>query len=369
MQIDFHHGVTYVVSRLAGFDAISAEVMAYCAQYVDDATNEGIIHFDNGFVFKRLSSAHKMLNYRNFRQLAQHKVWIPFHFLPGNGGFPLGQGLDQEPIYKLICLPNSYVAQDLLKECIYQRYAPYSLHWLGIALHVYADTWAHQGFAGVNHPVNEAKLILDGVGRPDNQATSRVRQYFHKNKNLMTRIANTVMSETMPIGHGAVLSHPDQPYLKWGYINGLNQVIQRNNAKDFLEAADFMYQWLQRYRLGNVDAVVPRLPSEDKAVIANLLENLRDKRGKVRHQQWLEAIKAGKFSFGASEVKYIPKGKGSWKYDALGTEKERDSGSEIFPYSSQFLASHWKLFHDALEKHRFFVAHELLPRYGISVDC
>ena len=28
MQIDFHHGVTYVVSRLAGFDHADAETIA-----------------------------------------------------------------------------------------------------------------------------------------------------------------------------------------------------------------------------------------------------------------------------------------------------------------------------------------------------
>jgi len=33
MQIDFHHGVTYVVARLAGFEHKAASIIAYCAQY------------------------------------------------------------------------------------------------------------------------------------------------------------------------------------------------------------------------------------------------------------------------------------------------------------------------------------------------
>ena len=84
MQIDFHHSVTYVLSRIAGFLHSEASIIAYCAQYVDDATNSGIIHFDNGWSFDRICSAHKLLDYRNFQELANHHVWIPFHFLPGN---------------------------------------------------------------------------------------------------------------------------------------------------------------------------------------------------------------------------------------------------------------------------------------------
>ncbi len=39
MQIDFHHTVTYVIARLAGFSQTEAGVIAYSAQYVDDAVN------------------------------------------------------------------------------------------------------------------------------------------------------------------------------------------------------------------------------------------------------------------------------------------------------------------------------------------
>jgi hypothetical protein len=59
MQIDFHHGVTYVIARLAGFDHRQADVVSYCSQYVDDAVNSGTICFDNGAMFTRISSAHK----------------------------------------------------------------------------------------------------------------------------------------------------------------------------------------------------------------------------------------------------------------------------------------------------------------------
>ncbi len=51
MQIDGHHGLTYIAARLAGFTAYDAQVIAYSAQYVDDATNWGVLRFDNGAMY------------------------------------------------------------------------------------------------------------------------------------------------------------------------------------------------------------------------------------------------------------------------------------------------------------------------------
>ncbi|MEC4727526.1 hypothetical protein HWQ46_18440 [Shewanella sp. D64] len=37
MQIDGHHGLTYIAARFAGFNSKEAAKVAYSAQYVDDA--------------------------------------------------------------------------------------------------------------------------------------------------------------------------------------------------------------------------------------------------------------------------------------------------------------------------------------------
>ncbi len=353
MQIDFHHGVTYVVARLAGFDHDSANIVAYSAQYVDDAINAGLIRFDNGALFSRISSAHKMLDYRNFKELANHYVWVPFHFLPGNGGLPADQDPPGTFIEKLICRPNSYVAQDMVRECINQRHHPYGIYRLGVTMHVYADTWAHQGFAGISHRVNEATCLIDQQGQPDHKLGNRLKNFF--------------IGEALPLGHGTVLSNPDKPFLRWGYTNGRGEKIVRDNPSDFLAAADWMCQAMQRYRLGNPEAMVPGLQESDKRRIAELFETIRDEKGEVRHQRWLAAIADGMFSFGPATVTYTSKGKGSWKYEALKTESAVDRDNEVFPYSPAFLTSHWKLVHDALQAHRFYIVHELLPKYKICI--
>jgi len=357
MQIDFHHGATYVIGRLAGFSDRDARVVAYCAQYVDDATNSGTIRFRNGAMFERISSAHKMLDYRNFKDLSNHRVWIPFHFLPGNASLPAGENPEGSFIHELICRPDSHVARDMVNDCILNRECePYSLHRLGITMHVYADTWAHQGFAGVNHEVNEARDISGATGKSDSRFFDRVKTYF----------ASAFVCEALPLGHGAVLSHPDLPFLKWGYTNGFGERIERDNPRDFLEAADRMCVAMQRYRAGDPDAEAPGLPPDDRKKIGKMLRTIRDKDGEARHLVWCDAIASGEFSFGpVVPPEYVPKGKGSWKHRSIGTNKSVDDFDDCFTFRKKFVKSHWKLFHDALQSHRFRLVHIVLPRYGI----
>ncbi|MBD0336208.1 MAG: hypothetical protein ICV62_12020, partial [Cyanobacteria bacterium Co-bin13] len=310
MQIDFHHGVTYVCARLAGFEHAEADIVAHCAQYVDDSISAGLIRFDNGAMFNRISSAHKMLDYRNFRELANSQVWIPFHFLPGNGGLPAGQEPAGSFINKLICRPNSPVAQAMVQECIRHRHKPYGLYRLGITLHVYADTWAHQGFAGVNHRVNYANDLVDSNNIPDQSLINRLQSFF--------------IGEALPLGHGSVLGNPDKPFLRWGYTNGRGEKVVRDNPKDFLEAADQMYRAMQRFRAADPEAPVLGLPEPDRSLIAHMLTSITQAKGEMRHQAWLAAIAAGKFSFGPAVAHYAAKGRQSWKYQALRVEEGSD---------------------------------------------
>lgn len=363
MQIDFHHATTYVIARYAGFDHPDASILAYCAQYVDDATNNGTLTFDNGAMYNHTSSAHKMLDYKNFNELSNHKVWIPFHFLPGNGQKPAGESPDGGFIEKLICRPNSPIAQDMVRECISHADKPYSLHRLGITMHIYADTWAHQGFAGVIHKVNDIHA-LDEAGEENQSFLKRKKHFF---KDLVNGITGKFIGDAVPLGHGAALSDPDKPYLKWSYHDYHNQLVRRDNTELFLEAAEAMCKAMQRFRLGDPEAPVGGLPQNARDKIKSLFLSISDEDGDRRHQQWLKKIAEGFFDFGAVKLEYLAKGDLSWKYKALGRLKSIDNKNDTFHYQVSFLKSDWKMFHDALLAHRFFIIHDLLPRYGICV--
>ena len=354
MQIDGHHALTYIAARLAGFAHRPASIIAYSAQYVDDATNSGVIRFTNDAMYNRISSAHKMLDYRNSDELANHKVWVPFHFLPGNGGAPAGENPKGSFIRKLVCTPDSYVARDMLRACVVDHEKPYALHRLGIAMHVYADTWAHQGFAGVNHKINEVSKV-----ESNNKKLER---------NFINKILNFFLSETFPLGHGAALSHPDLPTLVWEYKNGLNEKVKRDNLQLFIEATDKMCRAMQCYRAKDFDMDLdaePGLPVADRKKIVSLLKTIKGDEGKDRHKKWMAEIKAGSFSFGSQNVNYIAKGRGSWKHQSIGQLKAADSDHDVFVFKKTFMNSNWKLFHDALQAHRFDILHDILPKYGI----
>lgn len=365
MQIDGHHAMTYVAARCAGYDHRDASTIAYSAQYVDDATNSGPITFDIGARYYRISSAHKMVDYRNFRALANHRVWVPFHFLPGNGGLPAGETPPRPSfIHTLRCTPNSHVAQDMLRACFASANTPYFLHRLGISMHIYADTWTHQGFAGVNHPVNQVVDLTSNEPEEDKQLAKKLKKQGWK-----VRLQNMLLSKAFPLGHGAALSHPDKPYLRWSYTNGLGEKVMRNNADDFCEAIEYMCRALRAFSAGDTDLNLSAhngLASADADAVRLLVENTRGD-GEARHKAWIAAIMSGQFSFSPADLNYIPKGIGSWKHEAIGQEKAVDSRNEIFTFTPAFLCSNWKCFHDALQATRFSIVNDVLPRYGVCV--
>lgn len=374
MQIDFHHTATYVVARLAGFDHNSAEIVAHAAQYVDDSTTSGFLRFNNGMRFQRDATAHPMLDPENYDNDLNSLSWLPFHFIPG---------ADQEATNyyeKLVCRPDSPIARAMMASAIRAKDRPHGLHRLGIAAHVFVDTFAHQGFVGQRHQLNRAADIRDQEGT--------------------TLYAVPVP----PIGHGLVGTYPDQPYLKWSYTDSKGTRIARDNPIDFTMAADRLCQEFQRYLLGKPDADVPGL-GKDKEKFTAMFLNIKSGKGDDRHDAWKDALQGDHFGLGAVNLTYEGTGYGSWKHHALGDhylqwqEKVQASvpkdgnaasvfqriGAEVrdhihkamaladrsgiepheYQYSPDFLTSNYKLFHNAARDQRHAVFVEILPAFGI----
>lgn len=369
MQIDFHHAVTYIVARLAGFSPGEAEIVAHSAQYVDDATNSGTIYFTNGAQYTRIASAHRMLDYENMDQLASHHVWLPFHFLPGNLSEPASDSpvpfSGEEFRERCVCRPNSHIAREMMQDVIKRQERPYALYRLGIASHVYIDTWAHQGFVGYQDPRNRASDISSVSPEKDKSLLAKLHRMFGER---MTDLKSGLVGDILPLGHGAVLSYPDQPYLVWSYTNGLGERIERDNPRDFLAAIQALYQFYRRYRdyASEGQLVLTKEYAVPAAFmrIDGCLRSFVESTGEERHTRWAEAVRQGVFEFD-DFPDYVAKGEGSWKHQALGTTAA-DGDDEAYEFISGFLSSHWKHFHDALQIHRLHILNELLPRFGLT---
>jgi len=200
------------------------------------------------------------------------------------------------------------------------------------------------------------------VDNPGSVLVGKMKIFFG---DLFDLKASKLVGETLPLGHGAALSYPDRPYLKWRYLDHNYKPVERDNMLIFMDACENMYQAMKRFLAGDANAQVTGLSESEKSKIEHLLRTIRDENGKKRQHKWLQHIANRYFDFSAETLTYNEKGEGSWKHLALGTTKSRDERFEKFEYSDAFMTSHWKLFHDSLQAHRFHVFHQLLPRYGI----
>ena len=271
---------------------------------------------------------------------------MPFHFLPGNDG--------TDNAGRLICRENSQIAQDMVDACIADRDLPQGLHRLGITAHVFADTFAHQGFAGMIHPVNAVSKLASTDPDLDQSAATEIQ-------NLLTRVTH---GRPPMLGHGLAHTYPDLPWLSWSYTNGLGVPVARDNLDCFLRAFEAMCVMFQRFQ----GVAASGLPPKTVEILRHQLANIIDPDGQERCDTWIELLQQGiGFDWGPVHLEYQADG---WRQQALesdGILADIASFDEIvaIPYPADFLASDWKLFHDAAKDHRHQVMQRILPRYQL----
>lgn len=357
MNIDFHYGVIYVVTRLGGMKREDAQTVAHACQYIDDSTVPGILKFEGGETFDRFASAHKMFDYKNAFNEVNRLVWAPFHFLPA------GQGKTLEE--KSICRPDSVIAKGMVRRAIDARNANNALHRLGVTLHVYVDTWAHQNFTGT---VSKHNHVTSLQGDEHDHDT-----WLGKLKGLLNdagvQVESDILDQISGLGHGAALHFPDMPWAKWKYKNGHGMEIYRDNLPDFIAAADMACKVVQGFINGNVKyETEPGLSADAKHALEEFLAGNRDHDELKRYEALAKAVAIGKIPGIKEEIpEYIPKGEGSWKHAATGIKATGTDGEVIPTWSQTFEDSDYRKFHDAVKEHRFVVTQEILPAHNVRL--
>ncbi|WP_308112590.1 MULTISPECIES: DUF6765 family protein [Paraburkholderia] len=356
MNIDFHYGVVYIVARTGGMAPAEALTVAHACQYVDDATTSGILRFAGGETFERFATAHKLFDYTNTEDDQNRLVWTPFHFLPAGEGETLEE--------KAVCRPDSAVAREVVRRAIRQRGTDTALHRLGVTLHAYVDTWAHQGFAGIESPMNRVHMLE----AEDCTREGWLARLTRATRHLVQHVEEDVLTLALPVGHGAALHYPDQPWAKWHYIDGRNERVKRHNLPEFMQAAEMTCRAVRAYVAGREDfESQPGLPEDVKAALTKLLDTNRNLDDNKRLQIICEALKTDAIP-GLSESipDYVAKGLGSWKYKATGLQSDDDSGDRP-RWSDVFEKSDYRRFHDAVKEHRFVITQEILPTRGLRI--
>jgi predicted transcriptional regulator len=366
MQEDMHYYGTYAMARAAGLEIKYAQVIAYAAQYVDDSTaKDSEVHEDGG-MFQTIATAHtnsEAIVNAVADHIEQRHVWVPFHFFPGGKGETLSE--------KLTCVKNSELAQEMVKNHIRHAVSvknEYGLALMGIMAHVYADTFSHYGFSGVssrNNKVDGTSFVLD-VKNPEvkayimNKFSSFLTKYSPRFiiKNYRNIASKGASVATGALGHGAVGTYPDRPFLRWKFTFKKDNRDSgwRDNPATFLEACEKLHGAFSEYA---EKAGISKNPVPFDSIKKKVDEILRLESAKEgRIKAWTEAIRKGElFETEADEALYFSKH--DW-------EQQKDD-FEYLEHSHEMKEKEVYQFHQAAIYHRDYTLKNLLPKYGVVV--
>lgn len=278
MDLDYHYATIYVLSRWAKFGSGNSNIIATSSQFVDD-------NFDQN-PFSDAEEKENIANGVRVRYSCQNvwgnvtgkgncEVWIPFHFLPGLQG----ETNDE----KLVCKKNSELANKLADRLLATTLDNSDFGFrLGIGLHVYADTWAHQEFAGLNAALNKVQSLL--FANQGSLIEKAVGELIGANTAL-----NKLVEMVNPLGHVAAVHCPDMPFLWWRSSDHFKE--GRKNWDEFLEASEKIFRILQSVSCEPVTGLSER----QQELLLECFKGIQSDDIDVRYQEWMKRIHSNFF--------------------------------------------------------------------------
>jgi hypothetical protein len=219
MNIEFHYYIIYFLSLKAGFNDDDAYTIAYSSQFVD--SNILIYHIETD---KEIYITQPTQNYGWWDKSFPNLVYLPFHFFPGDNNQADCNIRKDGRINPLNCTANSTNVKKLLIAALQTR----NLYRVGIGLHTFADSFAHQNFSGI---LEDWNVIVD----------------------------NSIVPS---IGHAQALQKPDFFHLTWEDPRLAEPLNYIDNKQRYYEAAKKIYKYLCLYNqhsYNDIDLVLDEL--------------------------------------------------------------------------------------------------------------
>jgi hypothetical protein len=227
--------MTYLITVRAGFRPAEAEIVAYSSQYIDDNDLIYNISQDNNFYYSNYISQTKNIT-KPKRNL--FRIYPIFHFIPGE---PLADSARRRDgkLHLLNTTPDSKNARDVLRLGLKSD----NLYKIGLAVHSFADSFAHQNFVGYYDEFN----LVEGIQQ-------KLSALFNRS--------------VYKIGHAAAGHRPDIPYALWRDPRLCKSNSLRDNKKIFLKAAGRIFEELKKYK--DPAATAAAINSEKEELLADL---------------------------------------------------------------------------------------------------
>jgi len=347
MQKDMHYYGTYAMARAAGIERESSQIIATAAQFVDDNAIKHHIEFLDGGRIDAEATAHHTFDGDNIKLDDQRKIWVPFHFLPGNEG--------DSYFESMVCRKNSDIAKEMVEHNLTLSSRAFGRELIGITAHVYADTFSHHGFSGFSSETNE--IINDSLNI-ESELSAGLLSYIEKKKvRFINKIQSLAAEEASKgLGHGAVLTFPDRPYLNWSFIyeNGDKQKVLRDNPRDFLEGCQALHGMFIKFRENE-----PMFASDDGvefSEISSTVESILATEGKLKERvnAWKSAANKGLlFASGSEDIPDYDQAIWGEQWEALKASDD----------SSDALNQNIYRFYQAASTHRNYILRDLLPSH------
>ena len=242
MQKDFHYYATYCAAYIAGYSHEESLAIGYSAQFVDCCSRSLLTKLNGPTSAATTQLQLEMMDAKLDPVGLQNvtRIWASFHFLPGDLYAEKNRvSRMYRNKYRLICKPNGSLVKDTVKLA-----KDRSLQAVGIAMHVLADTWAHQNFAGtpslvINNTDFHFFELLDGG--------ERRRIEFRHNPAIQDDLDGSIYTNSlyqaqensvMNLGHGRAGHLPDYSFVRYAYLPAwadYEEVI-KDNPSDYYHA-------------------------------------------------------------------------------------------------------------------------------------
>ena len=376
MQIDMHYYGVYAMARAAGLTREASGRIPTASELVDDNAEEEHVEFGDGGRLDLMPTAHHTLDTENRNEEMQRKVWVPFHFIPGNRGRTVAE--------RLVCRKDSAIAREVVDHAVRLANRAFGPQLISITAHVYADTFSHYGFSGASCPVNRVDTGQSGpidddaaavearrsrekfAGGGDVEHDDGGRWWTDVKEHLMGGIAEAASGA---LGHAGVATWPDKPFLVWTAVFEhevpAREVRQhRDNPKTFLEGCRALHKMFCKVgrEAPHLRERIPTRFGDIEERVQVILATVGDKG--VRSEAWKAAAIDGAFAVDPEE---IPQYAG---HDWLATLQDwrARQGTDHAVRSQEVVESDTFRFYQAAAIHRTFVLRDLLPTHGLAVN-